>query len=410
MAGNDIIDWRCKGFPVADTSVAAFVADQPGLFDAGFSWPILALRESAIDHNVGVLASWCAEHEISLAPHGKTTMAPALFERQLAAGAWAMTAATPWQVRAYRAFGVRRILLANELVDSAFLRWLAGELADPDFDFYCYVDSAVGAALISEVAREAPRPVNVLVERGLPAGRTGMRSDDAARALAARVRELPGLSLVGVGGYEGPLGHDRDDTTLSAVRAYTRDLGELLERLDADGLLDGDVDEYVLTCGGSGQVDVVTEALRRPINASRPVRRVLRSGSYITHDDGLYALTSSLAGELRPAIEVWCQVWSRPEGGLALLGAGRRDVSFDAGLPRPLLRRDASGQLTPLDGEVVKLNDQHAFLAIAESAQLEVGDLVCLGISHPCTALDHWRLVPLLDDERRVVDCVPLYF
>lgn len=410
MAADDTIDWRCKGFPAFTGSVGEFVADKPPLFHAGFSWPILALRESAIDHNVNVVASWCAKHEVSLAPHGKTTMAPALFERQLAAGAWAMTAATPWQVRAYRAFGVRRILLANELIDVSFVEWLAGELADPDFDFYCYVDSAAGAAAISEVGRAAPRPVQVLVERGLPGGRTGVRSDDAARALAERVRDLPGLSLVGVAGYEGPLGHDRDDETLDAVRAYTEGLAELLEALDVEGTLDAGAAEFVLTCGGSGHVDVVTQAMRRPINASRPVRRVLRSGSYITHDDGLYSRTSSLAADLRPAIEVWCQVWSRPEPGLALLGAGRRDVSFDAGMPTPLLRRDASGELTSLTGEIVKLNDQHAFLELADDEPLDVGDLVCLGISHPCTALDHWRLVPLLDDDRRVVDCVRLCF
>lgn len=410
MAADDVIDWRCKGFPAVDASVAEFVAARPPLFDAGFSWPILALRESALEHNVGVLASWCAEHDISLAPHGKTTMAPALFERQLAAGAWAMTAATPWQVRAYRAVGVRRILLANELVDVSFAEWLVRELADPEFDFYCYVDSATGAEVISDAARAAPRPVKVLVELGLPGGRTGVRSDDDARALAARVREMPGVSLVGVAGYEGPFGHDRDDATLDAVRAYTQGLGQLLGTLDADAALDPEAAEFILTCGGSGHVDVVTEAMRRPIDASRPVRRVLRSGCYVTHDDGLYARTSSLAADLRPAIEVWCQVWSRPEPGLALLGAGRRDVSFDAGMPAPLLRRDSTGELTVLAGEVVKLNDQHAFLNLPAGTPLDVGDLVCLGVSHPCTALDHWRLVPLLDDDRRVVDCVRLFF
>jgi D-serine deaminase-like pyridoxal phosphate-dependent protein len=410
MERDDVIDWRCKGFPAVDTTVAQFVAATPSLFAAGFSWPILALRESAIAHNVSMLASWCADHGISLAPHGKTTMAPALFERQLAAGAWAMTAATPWQARAYRAFGVRRILLANELVDPSFVAWLVRELADPDFDFYCCVDSVEGATILDRAARGAPRPVKVLVERGVPGGRTGVRSDDAARGLAARVRELPALSLVGVAGYEGPFGHNRDRDTLEAVATFTDGLGALLESLDAEGLLDAGADEFVLTCGGSGHVDVVTDALRRPINASRPVRAVLRAGSYVTHDDGLYARTSSLAADLRSAIEVWCQVLSRPEPGLALLGAGRRDVSFDSGLPVPLLRRDPSGVITDLDGEVAKLNDQHAFLTISDDTPLEVGDLVCLGVSHPCTALDDWRLVPVLDDERRVVDCVRLYF
>ena len=82
----------------------------------------------------------------------------------------------------------------------------------------------------------------------------------------------------------------------------------------------------------------------------------------------------------------------------------------DATVDLDVLRRDTAGELTPLAGEVVKLNDQHAFLTIAATTPLAVGDLVCLGVSHPCTALDHWRLAPLLDDDRRVVDCVRLYF
>jgi len=137
---------------------------------------------------------------------------------------------------------------------------------------------------------------------------------------------------------------------------------------------------------------------------------VLRSGSYITYDSGLYAESSSLSGELTAAIEVWSQVWSRPEPTLALLGAGRRDLPFDSGLPMPLWRRRSNGDIAPLRGTITNLNDQHAFLRLDADASLDVGDLVCLGISHPCTAHDKWQLLPLLDDERRVIDCVRSYF
>jgi D-serine deaminase-like pyridoxal phosphate-dependent protein len=414
---DEVLDWRSKGFPAAAAGlrVSEFVATQPSLFDAGFSWPIATLSASAIDHNIGVLAAWCADNGLLLAPHGKTTMMPALFSRQLAAGAWAMTAATPWQVRVYKANGVRRILLANELVDVDFIRWLAVErVADPEFEFFCYVDSVAGVDILGQALSAADangaRPLGVLVEIGPMGGRTGCRTRDDVRVVAQAVQRHASLMLIGVAGWEGPFGHGRDEGTLTVIRTFVQELADTLRELDAERLLDPRAPYFVLTCGGSEQVDVVTSVLRDPPQCSRPVRSVLRSGSYITHDHGLYAETSSLAPLLRPAIEVWCQVLSTPESGLALIGAGRRDVSFDAGLPLALWHRSISGSdVVRLDAVVSKVNDQHAFLDVVQPV-VAVGDLIGLGISHPCTTHDKWQLMPLLDDERRVIDCVRSYF
>ncbi|MGH8891333.1 MAG: hypothetical protein ACRDV3_16420 [Acidothermaceae bacterium] len=413
---DETISWRDKGFPptAEGLAISQFVAAKPSLFEAGFSWPIMTLRESAIANNVGALARWCETYDISLAPHGKTTMAPALFSRQLAAGAWAMTAATPWQVRAYRGFGVPRVLLANELVDAEFVSWLTAERANNEFDFLCYVDSVRGVEILG--AATAPHvggpagALKVLIELGIPGGRTGTRSIAEAMVVARAVQKFEALSLVGVAGYEGPLGHERDAKTLATVHDFVTRLGELLEALDHEALLAAGIDEYILTCGGSGHVDVVSHAMTRPLRCSRPVRPVLRSGSYITHDDGLYAHTSSMAADLLPAIELWAQVWSRPEPALALVGAGRRDLPFDSGLPIPLWRRSSTGVLSPLQATVTQLNDQHAFVELGPNELLEPGDLVGFGVSHPCTAHDKWQLMPLLDDDRRVIDCVRSYF
>jgi D-serine deaminase-like pyridoxal phosphate-dependent protein len=415
---DEVLDWRWKGFPAlpAGSRVSDFVASRPSLFDAGFSWPIATLSASAIDQNVGVLAAWCEDSGVLLAPHGKTTMMPALFSRQRAAGAWAMTAATPWQVRVYRANGVRRVLLANELVDAGFIGWLAAErAADPDFEFFCYVDSVAGVDILGDALAAsdptATQPLGVLVEIGPMGGRTGCRTRDEVRAVAHAVQRHESLMLIGVAGWEGPFGHGRDATTLTEIRTFVQELADTLRELDTDALLDPRSPYFVLTCGGSEHIDIVTSVLRAMPLCSRPVRSVLRSGSYITHDHGLYAETSSLAPQLRPAIEVWCQVLSVPEPGYALLGAGRRDVSFDAGLPIALWHRSVrGGDVMPLAARVSKVNDQHAFLDVAPSDVIEVGDLVALGISHPCTTHDKWQMMPLLDDERRVVDCVRAYF
>ncbi len=79
---------------------------------------------AALDHNIALIADYCATNGISLAPHGKTTMAPDIFALQLAAGAWAMTLATPWQARVAATVGVPRILIGNEVTDPAGIDWL----------------------------------------------------------------------------------------------------------------------------------------------------------------------------------------------------------------------------------------------------------------------------------------------
>ncbi|HEY1621700.1 MAG TPA: hypothetical protein VGG25_29035, partial [Streptosporangiaceae bacterium] len=124
---------------------------------------------------------------------------------------------------------------------------------------------------------------------------------------------------------------------------------------------------------------------------------------------------------LRPAFELWAGVLSRPEPGLALLSAGRRDVAFDADLPVPLravTRAGAAAASAGLPGaalsadgmRVTALADQHAFLQLPPASPLAPGDLVCLGISHPCTTFDKWRVIPVTDDEGRVIDAVHTFF
>jgi D-serine deaminase-like pyridoxal phosphate-dependent protein len=135
---------------------------------------------------------------------------------------------------------------------------------------------------------------------------------------------------------------------------------------------------------------------------------VLRSGCYLTHDDGLYHRVSPL-GELRPALELWARVLSCPEPGLAIAGFGKRDAPYDFDLPVVReVRRD--GGAPAVDGlRVEALNDQHAFLRDADGV-LRVGDVLVCGISHPCTAFDKWSLIPVLDERDTVVDAIRTLF
>jgi D-serine deaminase-like pyridoxal phosphate-dependent protein len=383
----------------------------PRIDDPTLSWPLLTLDEAALDHNIATVAGVFAAAGVEHAPHVKTHMSRAIWERQVAAGAWGATVATPAQLRTALGWGLpgagRRAFLANELVDPREIAWLRTALADGTADeVWVYVDSDRGIDLLADgfagAAPEAAARLGVLVELGLPGGRTGVRTVSDAVALAGRVPDA-GLRLVGVAGYEGPVAGGTSAAELAAVGRWCdglRETGAAIARL-----VDGPV---VLSAGGSAFADVVTEHLSAPVQDAAgsdvPTRVVLRSGAYVTHDHGHYLRadpwTRLGAEPLRPAITVWASVLSTPEPGLAICGMGRRDVSFDIDLPTPLVVRtaDAAGRLgvaRELTGaHVTALNDQHAYLSLDPAdgdGRLVPGDVIGFGISHPCTTFDKYR-------------------
>lgn len=415
------LDWRFKALPPQawGRTAQAYVASSPRLADLGT--PLLTLDAGALDHNLRTMAAWCREAGVVLAPHGKTTMAPALWQAQLDAGAVGITLANLPQLRVARAFGVQRLMLANALIDPAGLAWIAAELAaDPDFAFVSWADSVDTVAQMDAALRAAgvgsgpdpdtDRPIEVLVELGAHGGRTGARSIAAAEDVARAVQEAPTLRLAGVSGYEGALAHDASTGSLDTVRSYLRDLAELHLRLTRSGY---EADYPILTAGGSAYFDTVAEVLVPAANESG-AEVVIRSGAYVIHDDGFYRGISPLsraqdATSFRAAMHGWARVVSHPEPNLSLLDAGKRDLPFDEGLPIPELVRGAGAT----SGVITALNDQHAFLRDAGDTA-PVGAVLRLGLSHPCTALDKWTLIPVLDDadsaDPRVVDLVRTFF
>ncbi|GAB3445166.1 amino acid deaminase [Actinophytocola sediminis] len=410
------VDWRFKGMPdlPPGTTIGELIADRRELFTGGFVLPLLTIDATALEHNLATFAGWCARHGLAHAPHGKTTMAPQLFARQFDHGAWGQTCANLSQLRVYRAFGVDQVILANQLVDPHGLGWLARELAaDESFQFRSWVDSVRGVELMAEALADTERPVDVLVELGVPGGRTGVRDLADGLAVARAVADTPVLRLVGVGGYEGPVTHDTTPDALGRVRAYLDRLRALTIELAGRGHFD-DLDQVIVTAGGSGYFDQVAEAFAQPWPAGLPVLPVVRSGAYVSHDAGMYRRQSPLgefpriddAPPLRPAARIWAEVTSVPEPGLALLTAGKRDLPFDADLPFPEVVRHTDGATEALSATVVKVNDQHAYV---HHASLAVGDRVGLGVSHPCTTFDKWSLVPVVDDGV-VVDLIRTYF
>ncbi|KIH96457.1 hypothetical protein LP52_24855 [Streptomonospora alba] len=416
LAALDAEPVEARSLPQSPVSAAQ--VRSAGLTRSDLWLPAVVLHEDPLRHNLDRFARWCADRGAALAPHGKTTMSPHLWSSQLDRGAWGLTAATVDQARVMRRFGARRVLIANEVVDPGQLAWLAEALADPGFTPMCLVDSAAGAEAMEDALAAAPRPLPVLLELGVSGRRTGVREAGDALALARRVVSSPRLELVGVEAYEGVFPQRRDGDAPDRARAWLAVLADVAARADAEGLFTA-ADEVIVTAGGSAYPDLAADALASLPRLSRPLRPLVRSGCYLAHDDMFMERASPLRSgadpdPLRPALTCYARVLSCPEPGRALLGAGKRDVSFDIDLPQPRAVLRGGERVPVAEGvRVVELNDHHAFLdvdATAGEAAPRVGDVVELGLSHPCTVFDKWPLIPVLDTRDRVVDAVRTLF
>lgn len=398
-------------------SVRTVVAESPRLMET--STPMMTLDAGAVRHNVAEMAGWCARHTVELAPHGKTTMAPALWLAQLEAGSWGITVANEAQLRVAHEVGVPRVQLANMLIRPEGVRWLARTLdADDDFSVYTWVDSVEAVAAMHEaLARSSHRrPLTVLVEIGASGARTGARDHATALEVAAAVIASPHLSLAGVSGYEGVVTHGTEAADIAAVDDFLLRMRALHDEL----LSRYEVADAVLTAGGSAYFDRVVEMLGDRVSDS--VALVVRSGAYVVHDDGIYTrLTPAetrTGPRFRSAMNVWARVLSIPDPTIAYLDAGRRDLPVDEGWPVVLDARrrvgDAVLTIATDHHDVTGINDQHLHVALPADSPLRVGDVVRLGLSHPCTAFDKWSRIAILDDssaaDPRITDLIRTYF
>jgi D-serine dehydratase len=412
-----------KGYPATQVPVARDAIGERGwnMLAGDLPLPLALIKREALAHNIAWMQSFARERGVQMAPHGKTTMSPQLFRRQLDAGAWGITFANVFQLRVGVEAGVRRALIANQVHQSVDLDALAALRAQHrDLRVVFLVDSPAQLALIEawHATHSAEPALEVLLEIGLAGGRTGVRGHDDAVALGRALRASRAVRLVGIECYEG-LGATGDSAVDEPyVDALMQRMAEIARALEAEALFEAD--EVIVSAGGSAVFDLV--ATRLAITLDRPVRALLRSGCYVTHDQGHYTRLVAAVNRrcgceqgLTPALELWTSVQSVPEPGLALLSAGRRDVGFDAGLPMPVAHAPAGAQrVMPADPawRITALNDQHAYLQFGSDAKAQprVGDRVGLGISHPCTTFDKWHWMPIVDDDYTVVDAITIHF
>ena len=407
-----------KGLGVFDGTVALNEVAHLGwnLLHEDLALPTAVLYEDRLANNLQWMQRFVDAYDLKLAPHGKTTMAPKLFSRQLNAGAWGITLATVHQTQVAYQHGIRRVLMANQLVGKQNMAIIAGLLEDPQFDYFCLVDSAENVDQLGSFFKGRSLRLNVLIELGVKEGRTGVCDPLQLEALLLSLsRNQEYLLLSGVEVYEGILNDE------ASIRSFLRRAVELTASLSHVKRFARS--PVILSGAGSAWYDVVAEEFSKA-NIGQPLEVVLRPGCYLTHDVGIYAAaqkkiqTRNLVAQqmhsgLLPALQVWAYVQSIPEKHKAIVALGKRDVAFDAGFPVPGLHfRPGSAKPTAASGawEVIKMMDQHAYLRIIEGDDIQVGDMIAFDISHPCLTFDRWRFLAVLDGDYQVIDIVPTFF
>ncbi|HAP24636.1 MAG TPA: amino acid deaminase [Achromobacter sp.] len=412
------LDVNGKGlgaFPESCTT-ADVAALNWNLLNEDVSLPVAVLYEARMRHNLQWMQQFMEAYHVKLAPHGKTTMSPALFKRQIDNGAWGITLATAPQVLAAYQHGVRRVLMANQLVGRANMAIIARLLQDPAFTFFCIVDSAANAAQLGKFFGDQGKVLPVLIELGPAGGRTGVRDDAQLQAVADEIARWPGLALAGIEVYEGVLQEE------GAIRAFLRRATDALRGLAAAGRL-RKTGPAIISGAGSAWFDVVAEEFSQ-LDIGSPLEVVLRPGCYLSHDVGIYRTAAErinaqnpvarkMEPGLQPALQVWAYVQSLPEPGRAIIAMGKRDAAFDAGLPTPaLLYRPGSVQpgAAPAHWKLSAMMDQHAFMQVGDGDDIQVGDMIAFDISHPCLTFDKWRQVLLVNEHYGVTGVAETFF
>lgn len=377
--------------------------------------PAAVIKKAALENNIQWMQRYADTRGVSLAPHGKTTMTPWIFQQQQQAGAWAVGVGSAWQASIAMVSGVKRVLMVNQLVGKANMQLVSQLKSEyPDVEYFCCVDSIANAQTLSAFFSAQNQRLDILLELGVPGGRCGCRTAEQALVLAEKVSGLPGLRLRGLELYEGVLHGENPQPKVEALLHDAAALACQLERY-----VEG---EFILTGAGSVWYDVVCNVW---LEAQKPAncRVVIRPGCYITHDAGIYQeaqdelmardkVACDLGGDLVSALELVAMVQSVPENDRAIVNFGKRDSAFDAGLPQPVAHyRQGKALAQPAETiETTGIMDQHAMLKLKPGADVQVGDILVFSTSHPCLTFDKWKALLLVDEQYNVLDTLETAF
>jgi len=328
-----------------------------GKFD--IDTPALLIDLDTMERNIEIMAEFFERHTSNLRPHTKTHKCPVLAHKQLRAGAKGITCAKLGEAEVMAGAGISDILIANQIIGEQKITRLAN-LAH-HCDIIVAVESAENVADLSNAAKRVGSTIRILIEVDVGMHRCGIKSAEAAPALARTIIDSPNLKFEGIMGYEGhvvmvPDLEDRESAAMESMKT----LVGVKEVLEQNG-----IEVKIVSAGGTGTYN---------ISGVYPGITEIEAGSYILMD----AKYRGVLQDFESALTILSTVTSRPDKESAIIDAGMKAMTFEFGMP----------ELIGVPGASISfLSEEHGHIYI-EDADPKVGQKVELVPSHCCTTIN----------------------
>jgi D-serine deaminase-like pyridoxal phosphate-dependent protein len=303
--------------------------------------PALLVDLDVLERNIATMARYFRAAGVNWRPHTKGQKVPALAHKELDAGAIGITCAKLAEAEVMAAAGIKNILIANQVVGVTKIPRLIGLLGQADV--IVAVDSVENAEALSAGAAARARTLGVLVELDLGAHRAGVDPGEPALLLARKVSELPGLR------YRGLMGWESHCCPIPDPAEKKRACEEAVSRLvsTAEQCRKAGLPTDIVSCGGTATFQ---------FTAHVPGVTEIQAGGGV-FGDVLYESW----GVAHPfALSVLSTVTSRPTPTRVVVDAGRKTMSADLAVPRPIgLAEVASVRLSAEHGKVELREGSH---------------------------------------------------
>jgi D-serine deaminase-like pyridoxal phosphate-dependent protein len=312
--------------------------------------PVLLADLDILESNITHIAESCRAHGVAWRPHFKGHKTLEIAQMQISAGAIGITCAKLGEAEVLADNGIKDILIANQIVGFHKVARLMHLLEQADV--IVAVDARENVLELAEATRLSGRTLRVVIEVNTGTNRAGVEPGEPVVALAAEIARHPGLRLAGLMGWEAHATAIADPK--EKEQAVAAAIGLLTA--SAEQCRQAGHDIQIVSCGGTG---TLLYCVKQP-----GVTEVQVGGGVM--NDAHYRWHYNI--DLPFSLTVLATVTSRPTPTRVILDAGRKTMSIDTAIPRPLRVPGV---------KEVRLYAEHALLELeAPSEQPRVGDRV----------------------------------